>query len=347
MEEVKRMEDILPILQHLNSFSCKGVLATIINVDGSSYKKEGSSMLICEDGHMVGLISAGCLEADLQLKAVEVIKEGVPKVITYDMKDENGIDLFWGNGSGCNGTIQVLLEPLTQTLKKDLFVLKDYLDKGEKVFSIKRFTKDYRLVDYNYITETKMVFGSHDKSDEVDFYQNFTEEKSGLRNTMNGFIHFVHHYKPKPKLYLFGAGPDAKPVVNLAKETGFHVTLCDWRPALCNKEKFPNADHFVVGFPRELFSMIKLEQNDFIILMTHHFQKDKEILSFLLPNRYRYLGILGPRARTEKLFQGDHVPSEIFSPIGLSIGAQGAEEIAVSILAELIQILRKPIKVEV
>lgn len=330
------MEDILEILDQLPFSKKKTVLATIIHVEGSAYKREGSCMLIAEDGTQIGMLSAGCLEEDVSWRAKEVLEKDEATVITYDLRDET--DLAWGQGSGCNGILSILLQPVNERINEQLMRIKTLLDEGESILHIKRFSKDFKLISEWYCPTNGEPFG-----DEA-FIWNPPEkfpEKDGLFYTDELNHLYIHIYRPRPRLIVFGAGEDAKPLVNIAAEVGFSVTVCDWRPALCNQMNFPNAKCFEIGFPHELGNKLSFTNNDFVILMTHHFHRDKELLSFLKQKDLNYLGVLGPRKRTARLLEEKEVPDCIFSPVGMNIHARGAEEIAISIVAEMIQILRE------
>ncbi|MGE8204852.1 XdhC family protein [Heyndrickxia sp. NPDC080065] len=332
------MEDIFQILNELRISNGKGVLATIIHVEGSSYKKEGSTMLFLENGEQIGMLSAGCLEEELQYKAEQVWKEQEAKVFIYNMKEES--DLSWGQGAGCNGVLHILLEPITAKLQEDLLSLKGFLDAGDTVLHIKQFTEDFNLIAYGYYPLKGSEFGSSHHLIE----DKHVKQRNGLLNIDGAAPMYLHLYKPKPRLFLFGAGPDAIPLANFAEDVGFEVTVCDWRPGFCNKEKFPKISNCMIGFPREICEELSFRKDDFVIIMTHHFQRDKELLSFLKNEKLNYLGILGPKRRTQRLLNHEEIPSWISSPVGKSIGAKGAEEIAISIVAEMIEVLRKPVK---
>jgi xanthine dehydrogenase accessory factor len=144
-------------------------------------------------------------------------------------------------------------------------------------------------------------------------------------------------------LIIFGAGPDVKPLVSNAADIGFSVILCDWREALCCKKHFPAADRFIVGFPQEILTKLRFLPTDFMILFSHNFKHDQEILLNLPYKKIGYIGVLGPRERTKRLLRKNEIPEWIHSPIGISIGAQGPEEIAISVMAELISVWRKSV----
>jgi xanthine dehydrogenase accessory factor len=313
------MDDIFPILEHME---CPGkkVLATIIRVNGNSYKKEGSTMLFLENGTQIGMLSAGCLEEDLAYKALEVMKTRKGRTVQYDLKEET--DLMWGQGAGCNGLIEILLEPIDAQLAKDLLKLKQLLYSNLPVLHLK---KDG---NYLFLPREGNPFGRW-KGDYPLF-------KESIKSGMKGGV-FLHLYNPKPRLIVFGAGPDMRPLVKFAMETGFSTVVCDWREEFCRKMYFPEAEKLMVGFPTEVIQQISFTSYDFIVIATHHFYRDREILTLLPYDKIRYIGVLGPKERTKRLIGKMVIPFTIHSPIGLTIGAKGPMEIAISILGELIE----------
>jgi xanthine dehydrogenase accessory factor len=322
------MEDIYSILDVIDRPGGK-VLATIIDVKGSAYKKEGASMIFFEDGTRVGMISAGCLEEDLAIKAAEVIKKGTVATVHYDMSDED--DLSWGQGAGCNGLITILLEFVDERLSVDLKRLKGYLLANIPVLALKKIGD---LGEYLFLPRKGEPFGWWDGEIPEEYY----EAKSGMFQEQRIFQHL---FRPKPRLIIFGAGPDVKPLVSFAAKVGFSVFLCDWRVECCNNENFPEADCVLTGFPLEIIGKLSFLPTDFVVIVTHHFQRDQEILMNLPHKKICYVGVLGPRERTKRLLTGRKTPEWVHSPVGISIGARGPEEIAISILAELIEIWRK------
>ncbi|UOQ43703.1 XdhC family protein [Halobacillus salinarum] len=310
------------------------VLATIVHVEGSAYKKEGAMMLFKQNGSQVGMISAGCLEEDV----AERIKRNESKdaeIIVYDMRGYR--DLMWGEGSGCNGLIQVLLEPITDVLSSQLTKLKVLLEQGKKVTMYKKLPIGNSEVKTLYRAGEE-YFGDNDyfsgKSLEMTS-QKFGKTKEGEKEV------YFHCFQPKERLIVLGAGKDAIPLVDMASKTGFSVIVADWRPALCTKEHFPDADERIVGFPTDLVNKIQFSPNDFVVLLTHSFQKDKELLSYLIGKELKYLAVLGSKQRTKRLLGTDVLPPLITTPAGLSIDAEGADEIAISIIAQLIQVSKK------
>lgn len=298
------------------------VIATLLHVEGSSYLKEGAMLLFHQDGK-TGMISAGCVESDLEERSRQVLLDGQPQYAVYNQRSDE--DLLWGTGTGCSGVLHVLVERVDEELRHQLLDVKRSLEEGRPVLHRKEL----------FIDETRLNIKNHfEKSDKKTIFKN------GLISTNDVEMIFFYLFEPMPRLVIFGAGEDAKSVAKLATETGWLVTICDWRPAFCNRAEFPFADHLIVGYPPDLFDKLAFDSQDFAVIMSHNFQQDKQFLSQLLKQKLRYVGVLGPRNRTEKLLETKEIPAFISSPIGLSIGSSGPHEIAVSILAEMIAVYR-------
>jgi xanthine/CO dehydrogenase XdhC/CoxF family maturation factor len=153
---------------------------------------------------------------------------------------------------------------------------------------------------------------------------------------------------PPVPLLVFGAGYDAVPVVQLAKQLGWHVSVIDRRPVYTTRDRFPHADEIIVCHPEELPTKLNLNPQMVAVVLTHNYLSDKTLLQTLLPSPIRYLGLLGPKRRTQQLLEDLRIeginPSEnqlqrLYAPVGLDIGAETAEEIALSIVAEIQAVL--------
>lgn len=316
------------------------VLATVVHVDGSAYRREGTCMLFREDGTQIGLLSAGCLEADVAVRMHDVRRKGISETIVFDMRVED--DLSWGQGAGCNGAVHVLLEPIDKQLLKHFKTVKSYLDCGIEVTVLKKLNDAGAVSDYLFFADgNKFGEWSGRVPEEVKRYVNEENKKSGMFFVSELSVHiYAHTIWPKSRVIVFGAGVDAIPLVKLAAQSGFYTIVSDWRSALCSHANFPEADELIVAFPEEAFQRIQFTHRDFILILTHQFQRDQQVLQYLLTKPVRYIGVLGSNVRTQRLLGGSDIPSIVKSPVGLSIGAEGPEEIAVSIVAELISLQR-------
>ncbi|MED4904626.1 XdhC family protein [Parageobacillus thermoglucosidasius] len=337
------MESYHAVLEAIASSHEQGVLATIIHTDGSAYQKEGACMWISESGRTAGLLSGGCLEETIAIQAKDVLQHQQAHMTTFDMRQED--DSSWGQGAGCNGIIQVLLEPVTAEMRADWLAVKACLDRGEHVLLARKLDGETSgRENFFFCSESGRRFGGfcgemtpklRSLLDSAPLFQG----KNGIC-IIDGVQFYIQHYWPKPRLVIFGANPDAKPLVSFAKQAGFFIVVTDWRPALCSKEHLPDADEWVVGFPSKTVPQLGLNKRDFVVIMTHHFQRDQEIIALLRDQPLFYLGVLGPKRRTARLLSASEIPSWIHSPVGLAIGARGPEEIAISIIAEMISVLR-------
>lgn len=344
------MNDICRVLNSLKKDKAKiFAMATIIRVDGSAYRREGAKMLIGEDGGYYGTISAGCLEEDLIHQAKQVIEAFQPKIVNYDLRSED--DLSWGQSAGCDGDIEIYIEPIgweLNQLKQNTF-LWPYIDQqlkhGVSLVSAKCMNEgDSQGLVMLYSTDGKIVRGSLDKKTEeilIPYFHHFSISGSKVK-----LIHIeelqsdylFELYQPKENLFIFGAGPDAEPLAKLASQLDFSVAIIDPRSSRCSDTYFPEADRRIIEHPDSFFNKYQIPFDSYVLVMTHNFNRDQQILQYLLEDPPKYLGVLGPKRRTERLVNDKTLLSFIQSPIGLSIGAEGPEEISISVLAELIKI---------
>jgi xanthine dehydrogenase accessory factor len=344
----ENMNDIIGILSEMKKRRDEMfVMATIIKVEGSAYRHEGGRMIISSEGTHYGLISGGCLEEDLTFQAEEVFKSSRPKLMTYDLSTED--DLTWGQGLGCNGKITVFLDlwgwdrtpPMHR--KPVCPQIVGLLKSGKSVVSVKCIDREMFNRIHLYYSSTTILCGEIEQAiveeirREVEKFilQNKKVEIRTLDSLNSVFLFEL--YKPKEVLYIFGAGQDVEPLVRLASQHDFSVKVIDPRSSRCSHENFPAAESAIVATPKAFFDEHHIPKNSFVLIMTHNFKRDQEILHYFLKDPPIFVGILGPKHRTERLLQCSQLPDWIHSPSGISIHAEGPHEIAISIMAELIQ----------
>ncbi|WP_261133953.1 XdhC family protein [Bacillus sp. Marseille-Q3570] len=348
---------MLPIhneITRCRQYGLKGVLGTIISTEGSTYQKAGAKCFLSEDGVLTGLVSGGCVEGDLKEHCKEVLESGLSKRVFYDFRDQG--DDLWGLGLGCNGSIEIFLEvidPINSPV--DAF-------KKEEIFTI-ALTKSSCIVTMVGSEDASFVGNKWIACDELPLEKSlpFEQIRSGYKKRkekeMSGLTIveicgkktevFYEFCQPVPKVIVFGAGPDAVPLVNGIKLLNWHVSVVDHRPSFVNEEHFPNADQLIYS-PKGSMPTLSLTENTFIIIMSHHFEQDQMILKEVLGSDTAYVGILGPRKRTYQLFEEINRDLEItektlvnfYNPIGLDIGAKSPEEISFSILSEMVDVYR-------
>ena len=308
------MKELAAIIRELATDTIGGaVLATLVSVEGSSYRRPGARLLLTAAGERIGSISGGCLEEDVLIRARLVAKSGIAEIVTYDTSSEN--DLVWGVGLGCHGVVQVLLERLAArplwatTLSLHLLA--------------RRPTK--LVVDW--------------KNPEPSMHG--TRLPTGTAADRDTFQQTI--YAPDA-LFVFGAGDDARPLVRLAKEIGWWVTVADPRPAFATEARFPEADRVICGPSDTLVRDINPEAGAIAVVMTHHYVHDLPILGALLQRQLVYVGLLGPKKRAERILAdlqsgGLAITPEhrarLHAPVGLDLGAETPEEVALAIVAEI------------
>ena len=310
--EPPTMKELQSILAALAQHQAKAaVLATLVRVEGSSYRRPGARLLLLEDGTRCGSISGGCLEDDVVTRAQAVLASGKPQTVVYDTTSEN--DLVWGTGLGCHGIVRVLLEKLPPA-PVWAAVLRANLSAGRDT-----------LLAVGY--DEPAALGTQLAADE--------KNSAGI---------FLETVAPPTPLVIFGAGDDARPLSRFAKELGWHVTIADSRPGYVTAARFPEADEFAVGHSGSPTTGVALSPRTVAVIMTHRYKDDLPLLRALLPQPLAYLGLLGPKKRAERMLEtlgheGLRITAEmharLHAPVGLDLGATTPETVALSILAEI------------
>lgn len=289
------------------------VLATLIEAQGHSYRKEGAVMLLMAHGKTVGSLSPGCLEEDLAYKAEEALAAGRYTIAEYNLRPEE--DAVWGEEIGCGGTMRVLLEPVADELRKALGEVARFMREGLGAQLSRRLIGGRLDYEVRPLLPDGSRTPSH-KSADAPFYESL-------------------HY-PRERLLIFGAGEEALAVDRLARGVGFRTIVADWRPALCGASRFPSSET-IVGDAEAIAARLQVGKTDFVMLASHNLRRDREMYDRMIPLSPAYLGIVGSKARIDRLLEGEVPPSFVKAPIGLPIRAEGAAEIAVSVVAELIE----------
>ena len=325
-------------------------LATVVKVRGSSYRSPGARMLITDDGRWVGSISGGCLEGDALRKARQVMTDKKPVTVTYDTREESNQNL--GIGLGCNGVIDVLIEPVDQHDEQNpIRLFEGFIETNEPLALGTIFTGENSgeklLMDFQ--GNIQLTFSERQLADLVkaDLQQLFQTRKSEAKQyTLQGkeVEVFIELIQPSISLIIFGGGFDARPVSHLAKSLGWEVVVTDECVAHIAPVFFPTADKVSLCQREFIDRDFDITPFTACVLMSHNYEYDRDVLRKLLKSETPYIGILGPRKRFDKMqeefaHEGSVIHSEdlhrIHSPIGLDIGAEAPDEIAISIIAEI------------
>ncbi|WP_192349917.1 XdhC family protein [Algoriphagus sp. Y33] len=354
---MKEFQAIISAYEQYKLTQKKTALATVVQVDGSAYRRPGARMLVSEDGELTGAISGGCLEGDALRKAQTVIFQQKSMLVTYDTTDED--DQKFGVGLGCNGIIHVLIEPIDyQNPINPIELLKIALSNRAfsrliTVFSVK-YSKQEQVGTKVLLKENRTFGDKHKLGDPL--WERVQEELDSNQSThhiiekydmLDDIQVFIESIKPTIRLFLFGAGNDTIPLAKMADILGLEVVVIDGRKNLATPLRFPSALKIITGSGDEVVRQLETDSNSAALLMTHNFDYEALVLADLLLLSLPYVGILGPKKKSEKLLDrleknGTAVNQDtIYSPMGLDIGAEGSEEIALSILAEVKAVLAK------
>ena len=353
------MSEITDVLAAIESLSASGqrmALATIVAVGGSTYRRPGARLLVPEEGAPIGNISGGCLEGDVADMARLVMEEGTARLAGWDLTADD--DAVWGLGLGCNGAIEVFIEPADRAAEAAR-ALRTALEEERPISLVTviesaepdAIAPGARLIVMPEGT-VEGSLGRHDvDAGAIEAARDvLVAERSEIRTLAEGIRAFVEILDPPLRLVICGAGHDAVPFVRAASIIGWNVTVVDDRPAFLNNERFPEAQAFaLVDDPSEVAKTIAIDARTFVVVMTHNFLRDKEYLRSLLTTDARYLAMLGPAARTQRLLmeldeEGTPITEDrrarIHGPAGLDLGAEGPEEIAQAIIGEIVAVRR-------
>lgn len=346
---MKELQDIIAAFERVKTTTHKVALATLVKVNGSTYRRPGARMLVTPEGLSIGAISGGCLESDVFEKATTVIESGNPVIVKYDTTSED--DLIWGLGLGCEGVAYVLIEALQEQESQEIALI-------QKCFSTRTYGAIATAIDVEGETQTKLaqrlLLNSNTIINNLNNEELTTKVLKDAQTAIAQKKSFVKEYQlktakievfieiiqPPLSLIVFGAGYDVLPLIRLAKELGWYVTVIDNRQREASKQRFHQADRIQLSSPQDILQHIELTERSVAVVMSHNYLDDLEMLKLLLPSSLKYLAILGPRKRTNRLLQElqeerINPTSDIYTPAGLDIGADNAEEIALSIVAEI------------
>jgi xanthine dehydrogenase accessory factor len=353
---VSEITDVLTAIGSLSASGQRMALATIVAVRGSTYRRPGARLLVPEEGAPIGNISGGCLEGDVADMARLVMEEGRARLAGWDLTADD--DAVWGLGLGCNGAIEVFIEPADRAAEA-AHALRTALEEERPISLVtviestepEAVAPGARLI----VMPDGAVEGSLGRSD-VDAEaiaaarELLMTERSEIRTLAEGIRAFVEILDPPLRLVICGAGHDAVPLVRAASLLGWKVTVVDDRPAFLNRERFPEAHGFAsVDDASDVAEAITIDARTFVVVMTHNFLRDKAYLRGLLTTDARYVAMLGPAARTQRLLmeleeEGTPITEEgrsrIHGPAGLDLGAEGPEEIAQAIIGEIVAVRR-------
>lgn len=357
---MKEITDIIRSYEQALTSGKRMALATVVHVEGSSYRRPGARMLVTDDGQLTGAISGGCLEGDALRKALLAISQQKNKLVTYDTTDEN--DTTLGVQLGCNGIVHILFEPIkTDDAENPVELLKKVSAKRQNAALVTLFSLQTRtgaqpgtcflhlqsddqvmchcaepeMYD-RLLAETQVAYQRGDS-----FFKAFDQSLTG----------FVEYFNTPPSLIIAGAGNDTIPLTEMASVLGWDITIVDGRTGHATRQRFSKAGKVLVSRAEDVLKHITVDERTFVLLMTHNYNYDLALLKQLLTvDDCQYVGALGPKKKLERMYaelenEGmvitDEQKAKVYGPVGLDIGAETSEEIALSVLAEIKAVLGK------
>ncbi|CAN5510348.1 XdhC family protein [soil metagenome] len=349
--------DVLAAIGSLQERGRKMALATIVEVRGSTYRRPGARLLVPDDGDIVGNLSGGCLEGEVTQVAHEVMDDGEPRLELYDLTADD--EVVWGWGLGCNGAIEVFVEP-AEKVAEMAEALRSAIDDERSVAVVTVL----RSAVPGVVTGARALVypggerhGSLGRDDVDEAVLSLLADDIDRRDTTGhdlalpeGDVRvFLECLEPPLRLLVCGAGHDAIPVVKLALSLGWRVAVADDRAAFLSQDRFGPGAGFVRCSPADVVEAAAVDERTFVAVMSHNYLRDRDYLRALLPSDAPYVGMLGPRARTERLL--DELATEgivatyaersrVHGPAGLDLGAEGPEEIAAALVGEVLAVSR-------
>lgn len=350
---MKEISEIINAFYTAKNAGVKTALATVVKVEGSSYRQPGARMLVTEKGELTGAISGGCLEGDALRRALLCISQKQNKLITYDTSKEEDAD--FGMQLGCNGIVHILFEYIDENKSNNPIVLLEKLKEKREVgviASLYTFKRNAVQTGTSlFYRDDTMFFCSEYGSELIHIAKTVLQNGVSLikKIDINGqqYEALIEFIDLPLHLVIAGAGNDVQPLVKAADLVGWETTVADGRFGYAQSQRFPEAKNVWHAKPGELIDRLKIDSATYFILMTHNYKYDLALLELLLKTCSPYIGILGPKSKLNRMFddlhqQGieitDNHLSRIYGPVGLDIGAETSHEISISVLSEIMAV---------
>lgn len=323
------------------------LLATVVAVRGSSYRRPGARMIVSGDRWVAGCVSGGCLEGDVVRRGAHRVRHGAPVVVTYDSTSDD--EIGWGFGLGCNGVVEVMLEEIDASTAVDpLLFASECIAAETRGVLVTVFRSDDLAVPVGSRlairpgapVATSLAGGS--LRDALERAARSAHATTTVET--HGVSALVELLDPPPRLFVCGTGHDALPLVTLARSMGWRVTVTAGHPSTATKDRFIAADALLAGPGSVVRDAVDRHARSFAIVMSHDYERDRECLAALLESRAEYIGVLGPKRRAERMLAElaqaglvitDGMLARLHAPVGLDLGAETPQEIALAVISEV------------
>ena len=343
---MKELNDIILAYDKAVLQNKQTALATVVKVEGSSYRRPGARMLVTDDGKITGAISGGCLEGDALRKAQFSMFQQRNKLEIYDTTDEEDNNL--GIQLGCNGTVYILFEPIKNGDQNNPVNLLKKVARHRKdgvIVTLFNLNKNFEQIGtIAFVKETESYSGDNEMTALIDEGRSALKQRNSVvKDDANGSV-LYQFIPPSTQLVIVGAGNDAQPLAEMAFLLGWDIVIIDGRPVYATKSRFPKASKISLTKPAEILSAVNIDEQTAVILMTHNYNYDLAALEQLINTNCKYIGALGPKKKLHKMFNdlndkgiiiSKEMMNSIYGPVGLDIGAETSEEIALSVLSEI------------
>lgn len=342
---MKELNDIIQAYDKALQQHKRAALVSVVKVEGSSYRRPGARMLVTEDGEITGAISGGCLEGDALRKAQYAMLQQQNKLEIYDTTDDEDNQL--GIQLGCNGIVYILFEPInTEHVHHPVNLLKKLAEQRKDAVVVTAFNPNKNAVQkgtFAYYSDDGSHTGDMGHAAQ-DGCKTVLQQKASVLGELEDDFVLYQYIPPALQLVVIGAGNDVQPLVEMAALLGWKTMVVDGRPSYATRQRFPKANEVRVARSTEFLSVFTIDAYTAIVLMTHNYNYDEAALHQLVQTDCRYIGVLGPRKKLYKMLDrfndtnniADAIISKnIYGPVGLDIGSETAEEIALSIIAEI------------
>ena len=327
--------NLYEIIEQYLSEGKSGMLATVIYRAGSAPRDAGAKMFIGEDGKTYGTVGGGRLESDTCTEALQIMGKGETKILHVRM---NGKEVA-AEGMLCGGDVDILLEPINESYREVYKNISNFGKKGKKGLVVTKFGQNIfskSFIDYNL----ELIGDAVSDEEMISLKNHFTDTKPVVSD---GIV--IEPLQVSSLLYIFGAGHVSQCISKIAELVDFYVVVIDDRAEFANKERFPEADEIIVDDFRHIFDRVKFTGAEFVAIVTRGHAYDADVLKETLKRQVRYVGMIGSRKKVKIVFDymrecgfDEKTIESVHAPIGLSIHAETPQEIAVSIVAELIQV---------
>jgi xanthine dehydrogenase accessory factor len=315
-------------------------LVTLVRVEGSSYRQPGARLLLGKQGEYVGTISGGCLEAEVVRKAAWLIREGSIVERYSTMFDDTAEVPF---GLGCGGMVDLLIEPVDTPECCALLAALEGALTGNEAMVLTWLPRDRSELRRAVIAANGDLIYASASLTEAELAKAKTTAQLRVEVESLSSEVFIERTSAPQRLFVFGAGDDAKPVINMAALMGWSISVIDGRAQMARPDRFPEAERVIVASATSS-EVGAIRRDDAVVVMTHSYEQDRELLTAVLPLHPRYLGLLGGRHRSSLLVSevaailGWTVSACcdcIYAPVGLDLGGDGPEAIALAVIAEV------------